>query len=290
MKKSFFLLALLFLIAPLSAQVVLTELGSAYTESFNNISGVSTAGVKSWTDNSVIPGWYGTTVGATTQNYRATNANNIAPNTTPSSPTSLLAMRSTGSEAAFGIVSSSDYHGVLGVQFVNNTGSTITSLEISYVGEQWGWNTGGANTLEFAYSTNATSLSGGTWASFEDLSFTALYSNYSGASPNGVGLNGNNDTIFISGSYVAKSEGEAGGPGALNYTTITGTITGLSIAEGETFWLRWTDNFSGSGVGQALGVDNFQLTAIPEPSSALLMFGGLAAIVFQRSRRRTKKA
>ncbi len=289
MKTSFSLLTLVFLISPLSGQVVLTELGSAYTENFNNISGVSTAGVKSWTDNSVIPGWYGTTVGATTQNYRATNANNTSPTTTAGSPTSLLAMRS-GSEAAFGTVSSSSYYGVLGVQFVNNAGTTITSLVVSYVGEQWGWNKGGANTLEFTYSTDATSLSTGTWTSFEDLSFTALYSNYTGANSTGVGLNGNGNTIFNGSTYVTKSEGEAGGPGALNYTTISATITGLSIADGETFWLRWTDVISGSGVGQALGIDDFQLTAVPEPSSMLLMLGGLAVIVFQHSRYRIKKA
>lgn len=262
------------------AQIVLTS--SSYSQNFNSIP-TNTAGLYPWTSNSTLPGWYGSTTGATTQYYRATNGNGQTPTTTAGSPTSLMAFRTSQTDAALGSVSNSTYHGVFGAQFVNNTGFTITSITITYTGEQWAWNTGAANTLDFAYSEDATSLSTGTWTDNNNLDFNALYSSNS----TNQGLNGNSDTIFVSSAYVAKSAGQAGGPGALNYTTISATITGLSVGAGESLWIRWSDNFSGTGVGQGLGIDDFSLTAVPEPSTLSIAVVGFclgAAVILRRRR------
>lgn len=252
-------------------------------------------GFNAWTDNSTLPGWYATNVGGVSGYYRATNANGASPTSGTGNPggVSVIAARSVNTDGALGSVSTSTHHGVFGVSFVNTTGETITSLTVSYVGEQWAWNSGGLNTLAFAYSLDASSLATGTWTGSSALSFTALYSGGTN-----VGLDGNSNTIFNSGTstYVAKTEVQAGGTGASNNTSISATITGLSIASGETFWFRWTDTWAGTGtqVSQALAIDNLSVTAttvIPEPASAALLLGlfGLAAHVGRRSRRRDSR-
>ncbi len=284
MKKLTFPLALASLLlgmASAPAQIVLTS--SSYSQNFNSIP-TNTAGLFSWTNNSTLPGWYGSTVGATTQYYRATNGNGQTPTTTSGSPTSLMAFRATAGEASLGSVSNSSYHAVFGAQFINNTGAAITSITITYRGEQWAWNTGAANTLDFAYSEDATSLSTGTWTDNNSLDFTALYS----GNTTNQGLNGNADTIFVSSAYVAKTASQAGGPGALNYTTITSTITGLSVGVGESIWIRWSDNFSGSGVGQGISIDDFSLTAIPEPSTLGIAALGFCVAAILRRRRSSR--
>ena len=68
-------------------------------------------------------------------------------------------------ERAFGRLLSGSLTPVIGAQFTNNTGATITSLDIAYTGEQWRAgveNRGAADRLDFQLSTDATSLSTGT--------------------------------------------------------------------------------------------------------------------------------
>lgn len=279
-------------VGSLQAQISLTD--SGYTQDFNQTASfpTNTAGFYTWADNSSIPGWYSATVNSTNDPYyRASNANGVTPTSGGSNPgaVSVLALRRSGTEAALGTVSSSDYYGIIGARFVNDTGSTIASLTLNYRGEQWAWNTGGSNTLEFAYSLDASTLFNGNWTTENNLSFTALYSGNSASQA----LDGNGDTIFVSNSYVAKDVGQAGGPGALNHTTIAYTITGLSIAPGETFWIRWTDNWVGTGgqIGQALGIDDFSINAtpIPEPG-ALALALGMAALAITCYRRRVSRS
>ncbi len=68
----------------------------------------------------------------------------------------------TGStERAFGGLLSGSVIPTIGAHFKNETGGTITTLTISYTGEQWrlGASGRGADRLDFQYSTTATSLS-----------------------------------------------------------------------------------------------------------------------------------
>ncbi len=275
--------AIIFSTALLHGQVSLTSAG--YTQDFNSIPGADSPGLHPWTDNSTITGWYAYTVDAENSYYRASNANNQWPHS-GSDATSLFAFRPNGTEAALGSISNSTYSAVLGAQFINNTGSVITSLTISYTGEQWNWNTATvSNTLQFTFSTDATSLTDGNWTDYDDGDFAALYSSGSGA-----GLNGNSDTIFDGSSYVEKTAGQAGGPGAVNYTDITVTISGLSIGEGESFWIRWSDDFSGtSGNGQGLGIDDMTVTSVPEPGSIAAMMALAALAVATWRRRMTRR-
>lgn len=281
---------------PASSALAQVSFGlDGYQQDFNQPDSwpnITTAGFKEWTDNTTLAGWYATTVNGSQGYYRATNGNGANPTSGTGNPgaVSILAARS-NADGALGSVSTATHHGVFGTRFVNQTGQTITSLTVTYTGEQWAWNNGGLNTLAFAYSLDATSLSTGNWTDYSALSFTALYSG-----GNNRGLDGNGNTIFDgTSSYIAKTESQAGGPDTLNYTTISATITGLSIAAGEEFWFRWTDTWAGSGsqTSQALAIDNLNITAtvIPEPSTAVALAGlvGLAACLGLRSRRRDSR-
>ncbi len=137
------------------------------------------------------------------------------------------------SERAFGTLASGSLESTIGARFVNTTGSTITGLNINYVGEQWRSSTSVQNVLTFSYQIGATGLNVGTWTPFSGL-------DYIGALP--VTSNGPLD-------------------GNANTTSISGEIAGLNVAPGQEVWIRWVDvNDSGSDAG--LAIDNFSVTPV----------------------------
>jgi hypothetical protein len=139
-------------------------------------------------------------------------------------------------------------------------------LAISYTGEQWRLgldNRNAADRLDFQYSLDATNLTVGTWIDVDALDFN---------SPTTTGT-------------VNTLDGNA----PANRTALGGTITGLSIANGATFWIRLTD-FNISNADDGLAVDDFSLTArgttsVPEPSTLALLGLALAGVGFARQRR-----
>src|SRR5205807_3087191 len=120
-----------------------------------------------------------------------------------------------------------------GAKFRNNTGGTIGSLDIAYTGEEWRLGTAGrTDQINFEYSTNATDLSTGTYTGVAGLNFVTP------------------DTV---------TTGAKNGNGAGDRTAISSTISGLSIPNGATFFLRWTDT-DATGADDGLSVDDFSLT------------------------------
>jgi len=203
-------------------QVSITSLGTTVTQDFNTL---ATSG----TSSTVPTGWAFLETGA--------NANLTYTGGTGSSNAgetySFGAAAST--ERAFGGLRSGSLVPVIGAQFTNNSGGTITSLSITYTGEQWRLGTlNRADRLDFQYSTNATALNAGTFTDVDALDFTA---------PTTTGT-------------VGALDGNA----AANRTSISFTITGLSIPSGSSFWIRWND-IDASGADDGLAVDDFSLTA-----------------------------
>ena len=158
-----------------------------------------------------------------------TNANTSFAIGTGSSNTGDTYFLGTGSEWCFGGLLSGNLNPTIGAYFTNNTGGSISSITISYKGETW--RVGVANRsdrIEFGYSLNATAVNNGTW-----VPVTALdYSNPGQAST-------------ASGSQLHSS-------------VIASTISGLNIANGASFFIRWTD-FNASGADDAMGVDDFEI-------------------------------
>ncbi len=125
-----------------------------------------------------------------------------------------------------------------GAKFTNHTGAVITSLAISYTGEMWRRGTATAGEgLTFTYSTDATDLTTGTFTAASSLNFASPGDNCS-ATQN-TATNGNSAACRLA---------------------ISGTISGLTIPDGQSIWIRWTDvDTTGSDDGMA--IDDFSLTA-----------------------------
>ena len=210
-------LGTIFLDDPLSV----ASLNTAYSENFDSLaqSGVSSTTPPAWTR---AESGTGANFTYTANNGGSATGDTYSYGTTGSSDRALGGLR-TGTLVP-----------TIGAFYRNDTGSTINTLQIAYTGEQWRLGTASrTDRLDFQYSTNATSLTTGTWTDVDTLDFTT---------PN------------------TTTTGAKDGNDAANRTAISSTITGLSIAPGATFWIRWND-FDASGADDGLAVDNFSLTA-----------------------------
>jgi len=163
-------------------------------------------------------------------------------------------------ERAFGGLQSGSLNPTIGAGFTNNTGGTVTSLAINYTGEQWRLGAIGRNDrIDFQYSLDATSLTTGIWTDVNTLDF--------------------------SGPLSTGTVGALDGNAAANRTAISFTITGLSIPNGATFYIRWL-SFDAAGADDGLAVDDLSITptssggnsiaindvSIPEGNSATTSF------------------
>ena len=224
------LLALIMMAVPMQSAnaagtISLTTLGSSYLQDFDTLA-------NSGTSDAVPDGW------DLVESGTSAAVNGLYTAGTGSSNTGdTYSFGASGStERAFGMLLSGTITSTIGASFTNNTGSTITQLEISYTGEQWRLGAlDRTDRLDFQYSLDATSLTTGTWINVDDLDFNA---------PNSTGTVGALD-----------------GNSAANRSVISATITGLSIEDGATFWIRWTD-FNASGADDGLAVDDFRLTPL----------------------------
>jgi uncharacterized protein len=193
-----------------------------YTQDFNTLANTGTT-------NSNLPmGWFfsESSTGANTTYAAGTGSDNAG--NTYSFGSAL------NTDRAFGGLQSGSLVPTIGAAFTNNTGSTITSLAISYLGEQWRLGAAGrVDRLDFQFSLNATSLTTGTWTDLDLLDFMT---------PTTTGT-------------VGPLDGNL----SANRTSISNSISSLSLSSGSTIWIRWND-FNASGADDGLGIDEFSLT------------------------------
>ncbi|MGH9907231.1 MAG: Ig-like domain-containing protein, partial [Pyrinomonadaceae bacterium] len=222
-------------LADTSTPISIATFGGAVPENFNTLASSSTS--------STTPTGFGFVEAGSNANtsYTAGTGSGNAGDTYSFGAAS-------NTERAFGGLQSGTLIPTIGASFTNNTGGTITSLDISYTGEQWRiGNTLAArdDRLDFQYSLDATTLSTGTWTDVNALDFTNIVKTALTAGP----LDGNN---------------------AANRIAISNSISGLSIANGATFFIRWTD-FNATGADDGLAVDDFSLTANGNPGDTAPM-------------------
>jgi Ca2+-binding RTX toxin-like protein len=206
--------------------ISLTAIDVAHAENFDTLS--ASAGT---TTNTLLPiGWELTESGGGARDNEA-----YAVDTGSSNTGDTYSYGATGSpDRAFGTLRSGTLIPIIGASFTNNTGSVVTALDVSYVGEQWRLGTAGrADRLDFQYSLNAASLTVGTWTDTNALDFLS--------------------------PITAPTVGALDGNAVANRSAIAGTIAGLSIADGGTVWIRWTD-LDVPGADDGLAVDEFSLT------------------------------
>ena len=221
MKKFILVSALMLNVVFVWGQINLSTIGSPYTQDFNTLA-------SSGTGSTLPSGWFFNETGTGSNTlYTAGTGSGAGGDTYSFGSTS-------SSERSLGTLLSGSVVPTIGANFSNTSGATITSLNITYTGEQWRLGTTGrVDRLDFQYSTSATSLTTGTWTDENSLDFTAP----------------------ITTGTVGAFDGNL----AANRATITFTISGLSIASGSTFWIRWND-LNASGADDGLAIDDFSIT------------------------------
>ncbi|MEI6697216.1 MAG: hypothetical protein WCO13_14270 [Bacteroidota bacterium] len=216
-------------------QLSITANGTAFNQNFD---GIGTSGTAS-----LPTGWK---VGQATTYSAATATTTLAYGT---SGTGIVSGTSTGgtinwangvtgssTDRAVGFLTTGTYTSPrsLFVQITNNTGSTISSFSITFDIEKY---RSGSRAWDINFFS---SVDGTTWTSQTngDQSYVA---------------DANNTVINNPPTTISKSV----------------TISGLSIANGSSYYLRWAyTGLAGNTNAQGLGIDNFSITATAAPSNS----------------------
>jgi hypothetical protein len=222
-----------------AGSVSLTTIGAASTQSFDGLSALGTTNAISAAPG--LGGWDLTESGGSTRDneqYGTTTGSDANGDT-----------YSFGTFASFGDRALGGLRGmtltpVFGASFTNNTGVAIARLDVAYTGEMYRagvLNRNAADRLDFQLSLDATSLTTGTWTDYDALDFSSPVINTT------VGAKDGNASAF----RTARSL----------------QIAGLAIANGASFWIRWTD-FDITGVDDGLAVDDLSITPRPNDDVA----------------------
>jgi uncharacterized protein len=215
--------------------IPLSVAGATYTQDFDTLVNTGTS--------SLLPnGWVISEAGT------SANATYTAGTGSSTTGDSYSFGAAASTDRALGSLQSGSNVATIGASFVNNTGASLASLVIAYTGEQWRLGTTGRavpDRLDFQISFNATSLTTGTWTDVNTLDFTQ--------------------------PLITGTVGALDGNAAANRTAINATISGLNIADGTTFWIRWV-NVDATGSDDGLAIDNFSLQGV----AAVAMPGTLA--------------
>ena len=134
-----------------------------------------------------------------------------------------------------------------GIEFRNNTGYAINSLTIAYTVEQWhlGASGRGADTTEFDFSNNATSLTGtGSWTHYGSLDMIS--------------------------PVTTGTPGPLNGQLAANQVNLTFKISGINKPNGANFWVRWYDHII-KGPNDGLGIQALTINAYSNIAGATVV-------------------
>lgn len=204
-----------------NAQVSITN-STPYTQDFNTLPTTGTS-----TTNPNPANWLRYAANGTTMGVTAGSA---------TSGGFYSAGTGTNTDRAMGILLSQNAEPLyVGLKFVNNTGSTIVSASVSYKCEQWrrgNTNAGLKDTLLVDYATGTDSVHQGSWTNAPALT---------GSSTN-------------TGTTAQALDGNA------NFATVSGSITGMAIPNGATFWVRFRDFNVFPGSDDLLAVDDFSIS------------------------------
>lgn len=215
-----------------SAQVSITSLGTPVTQNFSSLGNSATATLPSgWRVNSsAVTTNYNSAATATTH-VGGTDTPNKLSGTSNGGTYNFAHGKANGgnSERAVGWLSggSNNYatNRNLFVRLVNSTGSTITGLSVGYNIEKYRNGTT-QNTISFFGGPD-----GSTW------------------------------TSFPAGDHTFNSDGNTNTPATPSSVSKSVSITGISIAPGDSYYLRWNYNGSAAANAQALGIDDFSVSA-----------------------------
>ena len=247
----------------------------SYSQSFDTLAASGSG--NAWTNDQTLPGWFlfrqpaASPVAISSYNADTGAANTGAFLSYGTSGGSDRALGGVGSAGGyFGSPASGSVAGWFALALSNTSGSSISSLNVSFNGEQWR-NGGNASAqtmvLEYGYG-----------ASFDQVtSWVAPGGDFNWASPVATGT-----AAAVDGNTTGRVEDRGG----------TIDLTATPWAEAATFWLRWTEvNDPGSDHGLAiddLAIAIPQLPALPELSIQAIVAqasesGGAASVRISRT-------
>ncbi len=223
MRRFLFALCLSAISTNLFSQIAINSLVTPLNENFDSL---ATTG----TSNVLPAGWALSEVGssASADGFYATGTGS----STGGNVYSFGAAAST--ERALGMIQTGTLVPTIGASFVNQTGTTVTSIVVSYTGEEW--RAGGTtrrDRIDFQYSLDATTILNGTWTDVSALDFIT---------PN------------------ISSVGAKDGNVAANRLQRIGLLTGFSLPPSGVIFIRWTDA-DADGSDDGLAIDEFSLAA-----------------------------
>lgn len=236
----------------LAAQV---SFDGTYEQDFNSLplfEGSSGTETFNFTNNSTLQGWY-SSIGSGLNEGRSSGGS--------AASTGSIYNWGRNANRALGTFDSNGYGGdteYFGVQLVNNSGGSISGVSLEYVIEKW------------RNDVNET-----TWT----LEYLVTSS-----TSNEIAANGYSTVTGSSISTTSASAGGANGDWSGNQTNFDLSIEGLNWQEGDSLWLRWTNDQPQNGGG--FGLDDLSVSSIPEPemSGLFLLLAPLFFLV-RRSRR-----
>lgn len=245
------------------ASVTYSTVGSVYSQNFDTLP--STGSNATWTNNSTLPGWYlvistgaaPTLIGV--NNGSSTTGMFYSYGAVDNSERALGGLGSGG--AYFGNATSGGVAGYWGVRFLNNTGLTLTQFGARYDVEQWRDQNTTQQPLVVEWAINPPDWLSGTW--------NAGTSTNSPQNSNAGQLDGNLPANRVPG--------------------VGFSVTSISWAHGAELWIRFRE-LNDAGNDQALAIDNFTFSAIPEPATASLLLSAGVLVALRRhvqSRRKT---
>ena len=268
--------ALLSLTSATAQTLSYSNAGSTYSQDFNSL---ATSGVTLPTNGGVIfalndptginatnmAGWYGEAALKTV--YLA----NSGGTTTGAFYSYSTNGASSASDQALGLeTTTTSGQEIFGLGISNTTGVTLTNFNISFNAEYWHDGTAtSAKTLAFGYVVD-----GG--ATLPTISTNGVITPASGSYVHDATLD-----YTKAGSGIARA---LDGHASTNSTAETDTLN-VSWAPNTTLWLVW-DFGTNTAQTPGLAIDNVSFSAVPEPSTYLLLgVGGLALLIgYRRSR------
>lgn len=189
------------------------------------ISSTSFSYSQTFTSPDIPPGWSFIETGA--------NADEAFGISTGSNSTGNTYLLGTPSEYAFGGLQSGTLVPTIGVCFTNTMPDRdITGISLQFIAETWRVGTSNrSDGLDFQFNTHTSAIDGeGIWVDVNELDY--------------------------------RNPGQATGTGNVKHSTsFSRTFSGLSIAPGTTFCMRWLD-LDATDADDAIGIDNFNVTSI----------------------------
>ncbi|MFM7216741.1 MAG: beta strand repeat-containing protein, partial [Bacteroidota bacterium] len=216
--------------------------GGTYTQDFNGLPSTGSTGMTGFglgpyylstpaVNATSLTGWQHTLIGGTsTDVVFGIDNGSLTSGGAKSYGATGSANRALGSLATGSAVPS------FGAVMVNNTGGPLTTITVSYTGQQWrNGGSGFPNSLLFSYAIGSQNISSGVFSTEYSLGFQ---NPISGGSP-----------INLDGTQAA------------NQVAVNGTITlNANWLPGETLVIRWTDN-NDSGNDDGIAIDDFSFSA-----------------------------